>query len=200
MFTSSMDGLMTIRSFGVTNDFLVSFLAKLDAHTRASIIRLSIGQWFALRTEFVSILFPLGTALMVIVLGHRLDSSMMALSLMYGLAIAGWLQWGIRQLAEAEQLMISDERLYEYAHLPAEEDHSGKKRLVLIAPIRPIHDRIGFRNYSLPYRADLDAVLQNINVRIEPGEKLGVIGRTGAKKSSLLQGLLRLVSRSCVQS
>ena len=198
-FASSMDGLVTIRSFGVMNDFLVSFLQRVDAQTRASIIRLSIGQWFALRTELVSILFPSGTAVVGIVLNHRMDSSMMALSLMYGLGIAGWLQWGIRQLAEAEQLMISAERLHEYAQLPAEEDHGGKKGLVLTAPTWPRHGRIEFRNYSLSYRGGLEAVLHNISVCIEPGQKIGIIGRTGAGKSSLLQGLLRLVSRSCVQ-
>ena len=220
LFTSSMDGLMTIRSFGVTNDFIVSFLAKVDAHTRASLTRLSIGQWFALRIDLVSILFPCATALVLIVWRDRMDASMAALSLTYALGIVGWLQWGIRQLAEAEQLMISAERLYAYAQLPSEDDQGGKKRLVLTAPTWPMHGRIEFRNYSLSYRTDLEAVLHNISVCIEPGQKIGIIGRTGlclslwtylslslslrvyvigAGKSSLLQGLLRLVSRSCVQ-
>jgi ABC-type multidrug transport system fused ATPase/permease subunit len=101
---------------------------------------------------------------------------------MYTIGLAGWLQWGVRQLIEAEILMTSVERINEYAQLPHEEDEGGQKRLVKTPPEWPSRGIIEFRNYSLRYRSDSEPVLKNINVRIESGEKIGVIGRTGAYK------------------
>ncbi|CAF3656847.1 unnamed protein product [Rotaria sp. Silwood1] len=90
------------------------------------------------------------------------------------------------------------ERIDEYARLPQEEDSGGSKRLIRTPTDWPNRGAIEFRNYSLRYRSNLEPTLKNINLAIKPCEKVGIIGRTGAGKSSLFHGLLRLVDRSTV--
>ncbi|CAF3726386.1 unnamed protein product [Rotaria sp. Silwood1] len=94
--------------------------------------------------------------------------------------------------------MTSVERIDEYARLPQEEDSGGSKRLIRTPTDWPNRGAIEFRNYSLRYRSNLEPTLKNINLAIKPCEKVGIIGRTGAGKSSLFHGLLRLVDRSTV--
>ncbi|CAF5074077.1 unnamed protein product, partial [Rotaria sp. Silwood1] len=88
--------------------------------------------------------------------------------------------------------------IHEYACLPQEEDNGGSKGLIRTPPDWPDHGGIEFRNYSLRYQSNPELTLKNINLTIKPCEKIGIIGRTGAGKSSLFQGLLRLVDRSTV--
>ncbi|CAF1347212.1 unnamed protein product [Rotaria sp. Silwood1] len=106
--------------------------------------------------------------------------------------------FGVRRLTEAQDLMTSVERVDEYAHLPQEEDNGDSKRLIKAPTDWPARGAIEFRNYSLRYQSNLEPTLKNINLAIKPCEKIGIIGRTGAGKSSLFQGLLRLVDRSTV--
>ncbi|CAF3726419.1 unnamed protein product [Rotaria sp. Silwood1] len=94
--------------------------------------------------------------------------------------------------------MTSAERIDEYACLSQEEDNGGSKGLIRTPTDWPDRGAIEFRNYSLRYQSNLDPTLKNINLAIKPSEKVGIIGRTGAGKSSLFQGLLRLVDRLTV--
>ena len=94
------------------------------------------------------------------------------------------LVWGVRKITEAENLMISAERISEYTRLPPEETGGDEKRLIKTSTDWPDHGAIEFRNYSFRYRSGLDPTLKNINIRIEPGEKIGIIGRTGMCRRS----------------
>ncbi|CAF1481648.1 unnamed protein product [Rotaria sordida] len=121
-----------------------------------------------------------------------------ALSLTYAIYIAIVLNWSVRQLSEADMMMISGKRIDEYSHLPREDDKGSHKGLVKTSPKWPTHGKIEFRNYSLRHRLNLPYAIRNINLFIESNQKIGIIGRTGAGKSSLFKGILRLVNRSCV--
>ena len=76
-------------------------------------------------------------------------------------------QLTVLQLFQADLLMTSAERIYEYSQLPSEEDHGGHQRLIMTSTEWPIHGKIQFRNYSLCHRLDRESVLKNINIRIE---------------------------------
>ncbi|CAF1052401.1 unnamed protein product [Adineta ricciae] len=93
--------------------------------------------------------------------------------------------------------MTSAERIHEYSFLPPEEDFGGNgQRLVNTPPQWPNLGTIQFHNYSFRHRTGLDSVLRGLNLHIRSREKLGIIGRTGAGKSSLFKGLFRFVHRS----
>ncbi|CAF1452073.1 unnamed protein product, partial [Adineta steineri] len=131
---------------------------------------------------------------------HQILPSAAALSFIYCISLTGLFPWAMRQSAEAENSMTSAERIYEYSQLVSESQQNSNKNNVLIQPAEdwPSHGIIEFKDYTFRYRPELDSVLKNINLRIESKEKIGVIGRTGAGKPSLLQALFRLVDQSAI--
>lgn len=95
------------------------------------------------------------------------------------------LQWGVRQSTETENLMTSVERLMEYTRLE-DEPKTGKKDKAW-----PKDNSVVFKSVNFSYNG-VDDVLKNIDLQISPGEKIGIVGRTGAGKSSLTTALFRL--------
>ena len=109
----------------------------------------------------------------------------------YALQITQSLNWIVRQTVEVETNIVSVERTLEYSSLKSEapeiiENHRP-------SPSWPEHGAVSIRNYSTRYREGLDLVLKNINLDIQPREKIGIVGRTGAGKSSLTLALFRII-------
>jgi ABC-type multidrug transport system fused ATPase/permease subunit len=109
----------------------------------------------------------------------------------YALLITSSLNWIVRQTVEVETNIVSVERVLEYAELPSEAPEIiSKKR----PPISwPAHGAVEFHDYSTRYRPGLNLVLKNISLSFKPREKIGVVGRTGAGKSSLTLALFRII-------
>jgi ATP-binding cassette, subfamily C (CFTR/MRP), member 1 len=109
----------------------------------------------------------------------------------YALQITQSLNWIVRQTVEVETNIVSVERVLEYASLPNEAPDVIFKSRPSIG--WPAHGQITFKNYSTRYREGLDPVLRDINLSIKAREKIGVVGRTGAGKSSLTLSLFRII-------
>lgn len=101
----------------------------------------------------------------------------------------GMCQWGIRQTVEVESQMTSVERIIEYAELPPEPQIKTPIRL---RPNWPETGQIQFEHLNFRYSPNLPFVLKDIDVSIEAGHKVGIVGRTGAGKSSIIYALFRL--------
>jgi ATP-binding cassette subfamily C (CFTR/MRP) protein 1 len=97
----------------------------------------------------------------------------------------------ITQTVEVETNIVSVERVLEYSRLPSEAPEVLLKNRPPIS--WPVKGAVEFHNYSTRYREGLDLVLKNINLSIKPREKIGVVGRTGAGKSSLTLALFRII-------
>ena len=123
------------------------------------------------------------------------QESLVGLSISYSLAITGMLNWCVRQLGEAESNVISSERLAEYAHNLPSETKQGQHP----PKAWPTSGRIQFREVTLRYAPLLPPALYQVTLDIMPGERIGVVGRTGAGKTSLLSALFRLVDDSLVE-
>ncbi|UJR06718.1 hypothetical protein I4U23_011005 [Adineta vaga] len=197
LFSSSFDGLTSIRAFNVQDDFLNMFMERIDTNSRAYFILSTSAYWFGLRLDVIVSFLTLVTALLAVALRHQIESSAAALSLTYCISLTGLFPWAMRQSAEAENFMTSAERIHEYSQLIPESQQNNN---VLIQPATdwPSRGIIEFKEYTFRYRPELDPVLKNLNLRIESKEKIGVIGRTGAGKSSLLQALFRLIDQSTI--
>jgi ABC-type multidrug transport system fused ATPase/permease subunit len=122
-------------------------------------------------------------------------------SLAYANTLPGMLNWMIRQMAEVEIRMNSVERIHEYCQLPVESAaviHDGQRPTVDVE--WPRHGAIEFRDLSVRYRADLPLAIRNISLAVAAGQKIGVVGRTGSGKSTLISVLFRLVeiAEGCV--
>ena len=109
----------------------------------------------------------------------------------YALQITQSLNWIVRQTVEVETNIVSVERVLEYASLQNEAPDVIFKSRPSIG--WPAHGQITFKNYSTRYREGLDPVLRDINLSIKAREKIGVVGRTGAGKSSLTLSLFRII-------
>ena len=109
----------------------------------------------------------------------------------YALQITQSLNWIVRQTVEVETNIVSVERVLEYANLPSEAPDVIFKNRPHIG--WPAQGAVSFKNYSTRYREGLDPVLKDISLDIKAHEKIGVVGRTGAGKSSLTLALFRII-------
>ncbi|KTF77599.1 hypothetical protein cypCar_00047250 [Cyprinus carpio] len=111
------------------------------------------------------------------------------LALSYSVTLMGMFQWGVRQSAEVENMMTSVERVVEYTKLESEAPWETQKRP---PPDWPSRGLVTFDKVNFSYSSDGPVVLKNISAMFRPREKVGIVGRTGAGKSSLISALFRL--------
>lgn len=193
-FQESLGGVTTIRAYRQQNRFSLENEWRVDANLRAYVPSIIANRWLAVRLEFIGsviILFAAGFAIMSVAARSGLTPGMVGLSMSYALQITQSLNWIVRQTVEVETNIVSVERVLEYARLPSEAPEVIHRHRPPIS--WPAKGGVQFNNYSTRYREGLDLVLKNINFTIKPHEKIGVVGRTGAGKSSLTLALFRII-------
>lgn len=125
---------------------------------------------------------------MYVLLGQ---SGNVGLAILQCINMIGMCQWGMRQTAEIENQMTSVERVMEYANLPPEP--ALESTVENKPPAEwPQNGSIQFQDLSFKYSANGEYVLKDITIEVKPGEKIGIVGRTGAGKSSIIQAMFRL--------
>jgi ABC-type multidrug transport system fused ATPase/permease subunit len=179
LFSTSLNGSSTIRAFKAESSFIQLISNKIDANTTAYLTVQAASHWLAVRLYFICSLVLLIASIQMVSFRHQTDIPTASLTLMSAIYLSLWFQWAVRQLCEADILITSGERIDEYSYLPQEDDMGGNKRLVKTSPEWPTDGTIEFRNYSLRHRLNLKYAIRNINLRIESGQKIGIIGRTG---------------------
>lgn len=193
-FQESLGGISTIRAYRQENRFALENEWRMDANLRAYFPSISANRWLAVRLEFIGsiiILAAAGLAIVSVATGSGLKAGMVGLAMSYALQITQSLNWIVRQTVEVETNIVSVERVLEYANLPREAPEVIFKRRPAMG--WPAQGAVSFKNYSTRYREGLDLVLKDIDLDIKPHEKIGVVGRTGAGKSSLTLALFRII-------
>uniref|UniRef100_A0A8C2IMR6 Multidrug resistance-associated protein 4 n=1 Tax=Cyprinus carpio TaxID=7962 RepID=A0A8C2IMR6_CYPCA len=183
--SSSLQGLCTIRAFKAEERFQQTFDAHQDLHSEAWFLFLTTSRWFAVRLDGMCSVFVTITAF-----GCLLLKDNVGLALSYAVTLMGMFQWGVRQSAEVENMMTSVERVVEYTELESEAPWETQKRP---PPDWPNRGLITFDKVNFSYSSDGPVVLKNISAMFRPREKVGIVGRTGAGKSSLISALFRLM-------
>ncbi|XP_044865818.1 ATP-binding cassette sub-family C member 4 isoform X4 [Mauremys mutica] len=187
--STSLQGLWTIRAFKAEQRFQELFDAHQDLHSEAWFLFLTTSRWFAVRLDAICAIFVIVVAFGSLLLAKTLDAGQVGLALSYAITLMGMFQWGVRQSAEAENLMISVERVMEYTELEKEAPWESNKRPPAEWPSQGV---IAFENVNFTYSLDGPLVLRHLSVLIKSKEKVGIVGRTGAGKSSLIAALFRL--------
>ena len=193
-FQESLGGLTTIRAYKQQQRFLHENEWRVDANLRAIFISINANRWLAVRLEFVGsvIIFASATfAVISVTTRSGLSAGMIGLAMSYALQITTSLNWIVRMTVEVETNIVSVERVLEYSNLKPEALEVISKNRPKIS--WPSQGAVEFNNYSTKYREDLDPVLRNINLKFKGHEKIGVVGRTGAGKSSLTLALFRII-------
>uniref|UniRef100_A0A8C3DGG2 ATP binding cassette subfamily C member 4 (PEL blood group) n=1 Tax=Corvus moneduloides TaxID=1196302 RepID=A0A8C3DGG2_CORMO len=187
--SSSLQGLWTIRALKAEERFQKLFDAHQDLHSEAWFLFLTTSRWFAVRLDAICAIFVIVVAFGSLLLAKTLNAGQVGLALSYAITLMGTFQWGVRQSAEVENLMISVERAMEYTELEKEAPWETNKH----PPTEwPNQGMIAFENVNFTYSLDGPLVLRHLSVLIKPKEKVGIVGRTGAGKSSLIAALFRL--------
>ncbi|XP_036965888.1 multidrug resistance-associated protein 4-like isoform X3 [Acanthopagrus latus] len=187
--SSSLQGLSTIRAFKAQQRFQQMFDDYQDLHSEAWFLFLTTSRWFAVRLDGICSIFVTVTAFGCLYLRDGLEPGAVGLALSYAMTLTGMFQWGVRQSAEIENMMTSVERVVEYAELESEAPWQ--------TDTQPPHDwpktgSITFDRVNFSYSASEPLVLKNLTVVFTSREKVGIVGRTGAGKSSLISALFRL--------
>lgn len=193
-FQESLSGISTIRAYQQAKRFALENEWRVDANLRAYFPSISANRWLAVRLEFIGsiiILSAAGFAIISVTSGSGLSAGMVGLAMSYALQITQSLNWIVRQTVEVETNIVSVERVLEYAALPSEAPEVISKHRPPTS--WPSKGALSFNNYSTRYREGLDLVLRDINLSIKSHEKIGVVGRTGAGKSSLTLALFRII-------
>ncbi|TFK36263.1 multidrug resistance-associated ABC transporter [Crucibulum laeve] len=189
-YSETLTGLSTIRAYREQGRSVKDAEHGLDLENRAYYMTISIQRWLAVRLDLFGNILIFGIGLFAAGFRHTVSPAKIGVVLSYTLSITQIFSEMVSQFAQNEQNMNAVERVLHYSELPAEGEARTPKDP---PPTWPEKGNISFDNVELAYRKDLPLVLKGISFRVNPGEKIGIVGRTGAGKSSLLQALFRMV-------
>ncbi|KAK4879110.1 hypothetical protein RN001_007256 [Aquatica leii] len=186
-----LQGLATIRIFGVERALTDEFNKFLDERSSVYYLSISTARALSFWTDCTCFLYIFFITV-YFVLDKESTGESIGLAISQIMQLTGQLAWGIKQLTDVESCMISVERVLEYSAIKPEPQLETLHQTTLPA-IWPEHGKINFSNVCLKYSDTDPYVLKNLNFTIEPKEKVGIVGRTGAGKSSTITALFRLI-------
>ncbi|KAM4702820.1 ATP-binding cassette sub-family C member 2 [Rhinophrynus dorsalis] len=189
-FGETVSGLSVIRAYGHQQRFLQHNEDTIDINQKSVYSWMVSNRWLAIRLEFVGNLTVFFAALFAVLARGTVDSGTVGLSISAALNITQTLNWLVRMTSELETNIVAVERVDEYIKVDREApwvtDHRPPKNW-------PDKGVVQFTDYKVRYRPELDLVLQGISCTIESMEKIGIVGRTGAGKSSLTNCIFRII-------
>ncbi|KAJ1810628.1 hypothetical protein LPJ56_005873, partial [Coemansia sp. RSA 2599] len=182
-FQESLVGAATIRAYGQSERFMAENLRKVDSNQSCVYPYLSLNRWLAVRLEFMSAFIIFATALLGVLslLYGKGDAGLVGLSVTYALQSTQQINWMLRMECDLENSMCDYVRIQEFQELPSEAPEVIEHNRP--AESWPEQGTVEFKNYSTRYREGLDLVLRDLSFRVEPRQKVGIVGRTGAGKS-----------------
>ncbi|RZC33096.1 multidrug resistance-associated protein [Asbolus verrucosus] len=186
--TESMKGLTTIRAFGARQILEREFDNYQNVHSSVFYMFLGCKRAFATWLDSICVLYVL-IVTTISLMGEKYGGNV-GFVITQAMSLTGMFQWGVRQWSELENQMTSVERVVEYIEVDRESDEKTKDPSVLW----PDQGKIEFNSVLMRYSSNDPYVLKNLNFLIKPKEKIGIVGRTGAGKSSLISVLFRLVT------
>ncbi|KAL4638735.1 hypothetical protein ACB092_03G167700 [Castanea dentata] len=194
-FSESVSGAATIHCFNQEERFVTRILSLIDDYSRITFHNSATMEWLCVRIDFLfNLVFFLVLIILVSLAKSAIDPSLAGLAAAYGLNLNVLQAWVIWNLCNVENKMISVERILQFTNIPSEaplviEDHRPK-------PEWPTDGRIELENLHVQYNPALPMVLKGITCTFPGEKKIGVVGRTGSGKSTLIQALFRVVEPS----
>ncbi|XP_065830509.1 ATP-binding cassette sub-family C member 10-like [Oscarella lobularis] len=193
-FSESLTGLESIRAYRQTERFAKENEEKLDINQRANFGEYAASQWLSIRLQMLGVTM-VGAVAFIAVLEHQygtVNPGLVGLALSYALSVTALLSGVVTSFTETEKLMLSVERAEQYiSGLPKEPE-----RMTNALPGWPSHGIVTFKKVTLIYREGLPPALNELTFQTRPYEKVGIVGRTGAGKSSLFSCLFQMTEIS----
>lgn len=203
LFAESISGqaVQVVRVFGRSEELMRHYRSLQRRYGRAFLAGSRLTRWQNVRLKVVSETLALFVSLFCVLALSQNWLALGAAGFMMSLSLGldGTMQWVTRAMSLIEPAMVSLERMLDLTRI--EPEGKAEHRASGLASKRAHLQgqagdglRIVFDGYSAAYRADLPPVLRDVSLRIEPGERVGIIGRTGAGKSSLFQALFQMLA------
>ncbi|XP_066475389.1 multidrug resistance-associated protein 1-like [Tiliqua scincoides] len=192
-FSETLLGVSTVRAFGHQERFINQNKDVINENLVCFYNNVISNRWLAVRLEFLGNLMVFCAALLAVFAGNKVDSATVGLSISYALNITQSLNFWVRKACEIETNSVSIERICEYTKIDKEAPWILSNRPPAGWPNEGV---IQFVGYKVRYRADLGLALQDVSFQTHREEKIGIVGRTGAGKSTLTNGLFRIIERA----
>ncbi|XP_063987781.1 ATP-binding cassette sub-family C member 5-like isoform X1 [Diachasmimorpha longicaudata] len=192
--TATLQGLDTIHAFEKEGEFIEGFYQRVDANGASNLLNNIAMRWSTIRFDALTVTAYASTGLTMILFRNQVSPAMAGLALSFCGQMTGFIQYTIRTMYQTELKFISVERIGSYLHSLRNED-DNTKRVAVNEGFTNSCD-IELDNIELRYRSDLPPVLQGVSFSIQAGEKVGIAGRTGSGKSSIIAALFRIVELS----
>ncbi|POR38233.1 ATP-dependent bile acid permease [Tolypocladium paradoxum] len=188
-FGETISGMTTIRAYGDERRFIRDNLAKVNTQSRPFLYLWACNRWLAFRADALGNMVAFFAGVFIILSLGKLDAGAAGISLSYAMNFTENILWLVRLYGMNEQNMNAMERVKEYLDLEQEAPAVEEKNRPPAS--WPDKGNVEFVDYTTRYRSDLDPVLKGISLKIKAREKVGIVGRTGAGKSSLALAIFR---------
>jgi len=194
-FGETVQGASTIRAYSKEQEFILQSEKRVDINQMSYVPNVYSNRWLSFRLEQIGNILTTGTIIFAIQARQGEDSPFsagdMALCISYAQGLTNLLYMLVRFASETESNIVSVERALEYTRTPREAAWEVEGR----RPEQSWPDKgvVEFKDFSTRYREGLDLVVKNINIHIDGGQKVAIVGRTGAGKSSLTLALFRII-------
>ena len=189
-FSETLSGTVTIRAYGDENRFLLENLQRIDENNKSFFFMWAVNCWLSFRIDLLGSLAVFGSGAFILMNIENIDSGMAGISLSYAITFTEFALWMVKFYSTVEMNMNSVERLKEYMNIEQEPYLGGINDL---STIWPSEGRIHFEDFSLRYSPELPRVIKNVTFTIDAKSKIGIVGRTGAGKSTIVTALFRFL-------
>jgi len=194
LLAASLHGLATIRAFKDTGRFMGLMYKTIDRNCAAYYYSFAVNRWLGIWLDVVGAITTLIVIIGAFLFRDSLGAAKSALAISSALSLTAILNWLIRQMSELELNMHCVERMVQYSTVTPE----ARWYIPETKPPDswPQKGKVEFKNLEVRYRPELPPVLKQLTATLNPGEKIGVVGRTGAGKSTLSLAMLRIMEPS----
>ncbi|XP_062546111.1 multidrug resistance-associated protein 1 isoform X14 [Armigeres subalbatus] len=190
-FGESIQGAQTIRAYSVQDRFIDESESRVDFNQVCYFPSIIANRWLAVRLEMVGNLIILFAAVFAVLGRETMNPGLVGLSVSYALQITQTLNWLVRMTSDVETNIVAVERIKEYGE--TQQEAAWELPNSNLPRDWPEQGRVEFQDFQVRYREGLELVLKGISFAVEGGEKVGIVGRTGAGKSSLTLALFRII-------
>lgn len=192
--STTLQGVPVIRGFGCHKWFTNKMYELVNRHSVAHVVFHLASRWFTMRMEFVGTCLVAAAAFIVVIMRESVTTGLAGLVLTSVFSVCTFIPFIMRLKSELSARLTSVARIYEYCEELKEEapvhHHDGGH--TPREGVWPSAGELLFEQVCLRYRRGLPLVLNDISFRVRGGQKVGIVGRTGAGKSSILVSLMRL--------
>ncbi|XP_031495021.1 ABC transporter C family member 10-like [Nymphaea colorata] len=190
--SESMSGAMTIRAFKAEDRFFSKALELIDKNASPFFHNFAAIEWLIQRLEALSAVVLLSSAFAMLMLpSGTFSPGFIGMALSYGLSLNGSLVMCAEHFCVLGNHIISVERVNQYMYLPSEASEMIESSQP--AANWPSVGKVEIQDLKIRYRPDTQLVLQGITCTFQGGHKIGIVGRTGSGKTTLISALFRLV-------